>query len=114
MHCDCSTCTVCIVMSLGTLTKALVTDYNLHIDSRIVFNQRVKLEMYKKAVGGYKSKWARKEKVDVPVLNEWEHKVIDCTEWRIWLLSMKQNGRRKTFLINIWMSNTFIFWCQQI
>ena len=55
--------------------------------------------MYKEAVSKYKVKWAKQERVDKRVLNEWERTVHSCIDSKIESLRKKYvNKERNTFL----------------
>ena len=49
-------------------------------------NWKINREICTQAAAAYKRKWAKRERVDYRVLNEWEHRVNECIERRIRLL----------------------------
>ena len=62
-------------------------------------NWRVNEEICRQAVSAYKSKWSKREAVDLRVLNEWELKVNECIARRIQLLCRKHINRRKRHVL---------------
>ncbi len=95
MHCECSSSKYCYEPA-GHVTGDLNIIREAKLRSLIMkgpsyreqngIDWRVNMEICREAVASYKREWSRKERVDLRVLNEWEHKVNECIEQRIRLL----------------------------
>ena len=109
MQCDCSTCKYCYEPAGHVVTGDLNTIRDAKLRSLIMkglsyrkqnaINWRVNKEIRRETVASYKHKWSRNEKVDLRVLNEWEHKVNECIEQRIRLLRRKHINRRRQHVL---------------
>ena len=109
MHCNCSTCDYCYEPAGHVVTG----DLNIIRDAKLrtliakgppyreqnSINWRVNEEICRQAVSAYKSKWSKREAVDLQVLNEWELKVNECIARRIQLLRRKHINRRKRHVL---------------
>ena len=55
----------------------------------------------KDAVAGFKHRWLAGERVDVRVLNEWEHKVNERIQCKIGSLRQRHTNRRKKHVLDV-------------
>ena len=109
MHCDCSTCKYCYEPAGHVVTG----DLNIIRDAKLrslvekgpsfreqnSINWKINEDICRQAVAEYKSKWSKKEGVDIIVFNEWEHKVNEGIRRRIRLLRGKHINRRKQHVL---------------
>ena len=63
-------------------------------------NWDTNLKVLQKAVRAYKLQWAKKEKVDSRVLNEWECKILETIRTRINRLKTKTKNPRKKHILS--------------
>ena len=109
MYCECNASEYCY----GPVGHVVTGDLSIIRDAKLrsliekgpsyreqnQVNWSITERLCKEAVAKYKRKWARKEKVDIRVLNEWECKVNECVQNRIALLKRKHINRRKSHIL---------------
>ena len=109
MYCDCNASEYCY----GPVGHVVTGDLSIIRDAKLrsliekgpsyreqnQVNWSITERLCKEAVAKYKRKWARKEKVDIRVLNEWECKVNECVQNRIASLKRKHINRRKSHIL---------------
>ena len=109
MYCECNASEYCY----GPVGHVITGDLSIIRDAKLrsliekgpsyreqnQVNWSITERLCKEAVAKYKRKWARKEKVDIRVLNEWECKVNECVKNRIALLKRKHINRRKSHIL---------------
>ena len=107
--CDCSTCKYCYEPAGHVVTGDLniIRDANLRslvekgpsFREQNSINWKINEDICRQAVAEYKSKWSKKEGVDIRVFNEWEHKVNEGIRRTIRLLRGKHINRRKQHVL---------------
>ena len=109
MYCECNASEYCY----GPVGHVVTGDLSIIKDAKLrnliekgpsyrkqnQVNWSITERLCKEAVAKYKRKWARKEKVDIRVLNEWECKVNECVQNRISSLKWKHINRRRSDIL---------------